>query len=70
MILDWKGKIAARPWVRTVTQGLTQVFTRVLGTTVVVPPTPRVLSYVSSRSNTPSYVSSRSNTPSYRSSES
>jgi len=43
MILDFKGKIAARPWVRTLSEGIAQIFTRVLGTTVVIPATPRTL---------------------------
>lgn len=46
MIFDWKGKISARPWVRTLSQGWTQIFTRVLGTTVVLPPSPRQFSVV------------------------
>lgn len=46
MIFDWKGKISARPWVRTLSQGWTQIFTRVLGTTIVLPPSPRQLSVI------------------------
>jgi hypothetical protein len=59
MLTDWKGKIAGRPWVRTLSQGIAQVFTRVLGTTVVGPATPRLLRYSASRSVAPTYQASQ-----------
>lgn len=40
----WNSKLRGRGWVRSISDGITQVFTRVLGTTVVVPPSPRQFS--------------------------
>lgn len=47
MILDWKGKVAARPWPRSLANGLTQLFNRVLGTIVVAPPSTRTIGFIS-----------------------
>ena len=46
MILDWKGKIAARPWMRTLSDGFTQIFTRVLGTTIVITASPQTVGVI------------------------
>lgn len=59
MIFDWKGKVSARPWVRTLSQGWTQIFTRVLGTTVVLPSSPRQFALIASQSTAVSLVGSR-----------
>lgn len=70
MILDWKGKFAARPWVRTLSGGVTQVFTRVFGTTVVLPASPRTLSYLARVDTSPSYAARVDTTFAYLASES
>lgn len=65
----WSSKLRGRSWVRSLAGGVTQIFTRILGTTVVVPPVPRVLTYVASRATTLTLVASRSNTISAGASE-
>lgn len=70
MIIDWKGKIAGRPWTRTISEGITQLFTRVLGTTVVVPASPRTLSYLARVDTSPSYSARVDTTFAYLASES
>lgn len=69
MIIDWKGKISARPWMRTLTEGFTQLYTRVLGTTIVVPAAPRSISALASRSTAFSIVASRNTSISVLASE-
>lgn len=42
MLFNWGGKLPGRTWVRTISQGITQIFTRILGTTFVAPASPRI----------------------------
>lgn len=46
MYFHWNGKLRGRSWVQTLSQGITQIFTRVLGTTVVVPAMPQVVGVI------------------------
>lgn len=62
MTFNWGGKLRGRSWAQTLSQGITQIFTRVLGTTVVLPSSPRSVPLLASRSNTPALLASRSNT--------
>lgn len=70
MQILWNSKLRGRSWVQTLSQGLTQIFTRVLGTTVIAPVAPRRLMYSASLSTQPTYAASRSTAPPYLASES
>lgn len=61
MTFHWGGKLRGRSWPQTLSQGITQIFNRVLGTTVVLPSSPRSMRLLASRSNTPALLASRSN---------
>lgn len=46
---NWGSKLRGRSWVETLSGGLSQIYTKVLGTIVVSPPTPKILTLLVSQ---------------------